>query len=140
MDKQSISNLINRALDARHRAYTPYSHFKVGAALLTSDGEVYQGCNIENAAFGSTMCAERTAMFKAVSEGHTEFKAIAVVGGEGNSEPTAICPPCGNCRQVMAEFADEDFRVILAVDEDNYQDFSMDEVLPLIFHNLDPEE
>lgn len=140
MDKQTISNLIKSALDARHRAYTPYSHFKVGAALLTSDGAIYQGCNIENAAFGSTMCAERTAMFKAVSEGHTRFSAIAVVGGEDSSEPTAICPPCGNCRQVMAEFADNDFRVILAVDEKNYQDFSMDEVLPLIFHNLDPEE
>lgn len=140
MEKQTLQFLIKYALEARKNAYTPYSHFKVGAALLTKSGRVYKGCNIENAAYGSTMCAERTAIFKAVSEGDCDIQAIAIVGGEEGSEPTELCPPCGSCRQVMAEFADEDFRVILAVDENNYRDFSMDEVLPLIFHNLDPEE
>ena len=140
MTGSEIKQLIHFALDARRRAYTPYSHFKVGAALLTSDNKVFKGCNIENAAFGSTNCAERTAIFKAVSEGFRDFKAIAIVGGPEDSEPTELCPPCGACRQVMAEFCNEDFLVILAYDEDNYEVYNLDQVIPLIFHNLDTEE
>ena len=107
--------LIKMALEAREMAYTPYSHHKVGAALLCKDGTVFKGCNIENAGYTPTNCAERTAVFKAVSEGYTEFKAIAVVGGMDNLKDLPLCAPCGVCRQVLNEFADPDrFRVILA--------------------------
>ena len=140
MNSQGIKQLIRIALEARRGAYTPYSHFNVGAALLTADGKVYKGCNIENAAYGSTMCAERTAFFKAVSEGERNFRAIAIVGGPADAEPFEVAPPCGSCRQVMAEFCDDSFEVILAVSPDDYKVYKLDEVLPLIFHNLDPEE
>ena len=100
-------DLLSRAIAARETAYAPYSGFTVGAALLCGDGTVYDGCNIENAAHTPTVCAERTAFFKAVSEGKRAFTAMAVAGG------TAPCPPCGVCRQVMAEFCDGDFAVIL---------------------------
>ena len=139
MTNAQIGQLVKIALDARHRAYTPYSNFKVGAALLTKDGKVFRGCNIENAAYGSTMCAERTAIFKAVSEGHTDFRAIAIVGGPADGEPIELCPPCGSCRQVMAEFCEEDFEVILAIDEKTFEVYKLDQVMPLIFHNLDIE-
>ena len=103
--------LVALALEARRSAYVPYSHWAVGAALLTKTGKVYQGCNIENAAFTPTNCAERTAFFKAVSEGEKEFAAIAVVGGYDTSEPQSVCAPCGVCRQVMMEFCDpKEFR------------------------------
>ena len=106
--------LIEAALAARHKAYTPYSHWQVGAALLSEDGEVFTGCNIENAAYTPTNCAERTALFKAVSEGARRFTAVAVVGGPEGSEPKELCPPCGVCRQALREFVDpETFRVVL---------------------------
>jgi cytidine deaminase len=104
--------LMQAAAEARRMAYAPYSHFCVGAALLTADGQVYTGCNIENAAYTPTNCAERTAFFKAVSEGHRQFEAIAVIGGPEN-ETGGFCPPCGVCRQVMAEFCDQNFRILL---------------------------
>ena len=105
--------LVREALEAMHFAYVPYSGFTVGAALLTKSGKVYRGCNIENAAYGPSNCAERTAIFKAVSEGEREFAAIAVVGGK-NGDASDIFPPCGVCRQVMQEFCDGDFIILLS--------------------------
>lgn len=126
--------LIARALEARRMAYTPYSHFQVGAALLTKEKKVYQGCNIENAAYTPCNCAERTAFFKAVSEGEREFAAIAIVGGREGSETLDLCAPCGVCRQVMMEFCDYDsFQVILAKSEDEYEVYTLKEILPMGF-------
>ena len=123
------NDLINKAIEAREKAYAPYSNFKVGAALLTKDGKIYQGCNIENASFSMTNCAERTAFFKAISEGNKEFKAIAIVGGKDKLE---FCPPCGACRQVMREFCNKDFKIILFDGEDE-STYTLGELLPLNF-------
>ena len=128
MEKQK---LVEMALQARHFSYCPYSGFAVGAALLCEDGTVYTGCNIENAAFTPTNCAERTAFFKAVSEGKRSFAAIAVVGGPSDKEPEDFCAPCGVCRQVMMEFCDpETFQIILAVDAKHYDIYTLKEMLP----------
>ena len=124
--------LIVLAKDAMTRAYAPYSGFKVGAALLCQDGTVYQGCNIENAAFSPTVCAERTAIFKAVSEGKREFAAIAVCGGK-DGVITGLFPPCGVCRQVMAEFCGADFPVYLADANGVWEKKTLSELLPLSF-------
>ncbi len=110
--------LVNLAKEARSHAYVPYSGFSVGAALLCKDGKIYQGCNIENAAFGPTVCAERTAFFKAVYDGERDFEAIAVVGGRAGEEITGLFPPCGVCRQVMREFCDLDFKLYLGREND----------------------
>ena len=115
---------------ARKFAYVPYSGFRVGAALLTADGKLYTGCNIENAAYTPTNCAERTAFFKAVSEGEREFAKIAIIGGK--NEPLPLCAPCGVCRQVMAEFCDENFILVLG-NEKEYKEYRLNEVLPLSF-------
>ena len=115
-------------------AYTPYSHFQVGAALLTKDGKVYTGCNVENAAYTPTNCAERTAFFKAVSEGEREFSAIAIVGGAEDAKELNYCSPCGVCRQVMMEFCNpKTFEVIMGKSETEYQVMTLEEVLPLGF-------
>ncbi len=128
------SELVKLALKAREMAYTPYSHWNVGAALLTKAGKVYMGCNIENASYTPTNCAERTAFFKAVSEGEREFTAIAIVGGPQGQAPKGICPPCGVCRQVMMEFCDyEKFEVILGVSENEYESYKLNEVMPMGF-------
>lgn len=122
-------DLIPIAIQAMTKAYTPYSGFKVGAALLTKDGTVYQGCNIENAAYSPTNCAERTAFFKAVSEGQRDFTAICIVGGIAGilSDYTA---PCGVCRQVMMEFCHpEQFRIILAKSETDYRTYLLKDLL-----------
>lgn len=125
--------LINEAIKAMDFSYSPYSNFKVGAALLGKSGQIYTGCNVENAAYGPTNCAERTAFFKAVSEGEKEFTAICIVGG-ANGVLTDFAPPCGVCRQVMMEFCGpKDFRIILALDEENYKVFSLEELLPMGF-------
>jgi len=123
--------LIELAKDAMQRAYVPYSGYTVGAALLCADGTVYQGCNIENASYTPTVCAERTAFFKAVSEGHRDFTAIAVCGGKGGVI-TGAFPPCGVCRQVMREFCDDDF-VIYMVNENGYEARTLAEILPFSF-------
>ena len=123
--------LIELAKDAMQRAYVPYSGYTVGAALLCADGTVYQGCNIENASYTPTVCAERTAFFKAVSDGHRDFTAIAVCGGKGGVI-TGAFPPCGVCRQVMREFCDDDF-VIYMVDENGYEARTLAEILPFSF-------
>lgn len=126
-------NLIREAIEAAEYAYTPYSHCHVGAALLTKNQKIYKGCNIENAAYGPTNCAERTAIFKAISEGEREFSAIAVVGGK-NGLITEFFPPCGVCRQVIREFVDpKKFLVILARTEEDYVIFLLEELLPLSF-------
>ena len=108
--------LIKKAYEARENAYSPYSSFKVGAALMCADGSIYTGCNIENASYTPTNCAERTAFFKAVSEGEREFEKIAIVGGMGDNLSDS-CPPCGVCRQVIAEFCDGDFVIVLGTEE-----------------------
>ena len=133
MTEKEIRDLICRAMQAQQQAYAPYSRFFVGAALLAADGTVYTGCNVENASYPAGNCAERTAVFKAVSEGRREFAAIAVVGGpEGAVQD--FCPPCGICRQVLAEFCDpESFRIILAKNEEEYESYTMAEMLPHSF-------
>lgn len=129
--------LMRLAVEARELAYAPYSKFRVGAALLGKSGKVYKGCNVENAAYTPTNCAERTAVFKAVSEGEREFVAIAIVGGM--SETIAdFCAPCGVCRQVLAEFCDKDFRLVLG-NPDKLQIFTFGEILPLAFGKGDLE-
>ena len=132
-DDDVNKKLIEAAIEATNFAYVPYSNFKVGAAILADNGKIYTGCNIENASYSPTNCAERTAIFKAVSEGVTKFKKIAVVGGpNGNLEN--YCPPCGVCRQVIAEFADEDFELILGTSKNSYEIYNFfEEVLPLSF-------
>ncbi len=129
----NIPLLIQKAIEARTYSYSPYSHFKVGAALLTKDGTIFTGCNIENAAYSPTNCAERTAFFKAISEGYRDFEAIAIVGG--NSDVlTSYCSPCGVCRQVMMEFVSpKDFQIILAINETTYKTFTLETLLPLGF-------
>ena len=126
--------LIDIALEARQMAYTPYSHHKVGAELLTKDGKVYRGCNIESASYTPSNCAERTAFFKAVSEGEREFEAIAIVGGFEDSPVLRLCAPCGVCRQVMMEFCDpETFEIILCDEKDELHTYKLEELLPLGF-------
>lgn len=128
--------LVKMAIEARSRAYAPYSEFHVGAALLCKDGTVYTGCNIENASYGVCNCAERTAFFKAVSEGAGDFVAIAIVGAKEGDE-LDFCPPCGVCRQVMSEFCDaETFKIILS-DGNEERIYTLNEILPLRFDNLE---
>lgn len=123
--------LIALAYEARERAYAPYSGFLVGAALLTKQGKVYLGCNIENAAYTPSNCAERTAFFKAVSEGERDFAAIAVVGAKKGTKTGAACAPCGVCRQVMREFCDtEEFRILLEDGKGGILNLSLEELLP----------
>ena len=128
----SPEQLIQQAKAAMGNAYAPYSGYKVGVALLCADGTVYTGCNIENAAFSPTVCAERTAIFKAVSQGQREFSAIAVCGGK-NGVITGFFPPCGVCRQVMAEFCKDDFTVYLAGAEGRYKTCTLGALLPESF-------
>ncbi|MBS5794362.1 MAG: cytidine deaminase [Lachnospirales bacterium] len=131
-----MKELVKKALEAQKFSYSPYSNFQVGAALLTKSGKIYTGCNIENAAYSPTNCAERTAFFKAVSEGETKFEAIAIVGSpkDVKENEREYCAPCGVCRQVMAEFCNiKDFKVILGKSEDDYKIYTLEEVLPLAF-------
>jgi cytidine deaminase len=129
--------LVNLAKEARSHAYVPYSGFSVGAALLCKDGKIYQGCNIENAAFGPTVCAERTAFFKAVYDGERDFEAIAVVGGRAGEEITGLFPPCGVCRQVMREFCDLDFKLYLGREDNRWEERTLGELLPMSFSPAD---
>lgn len=128
MEKNKLSAL---AVEAMKSAYCPYSGFSVGAALLCRSGKIYTGCNIENSSFSPTVCAERVAFFKAVSEGERDFAAIAVAGGK-NGELSSECPPCGVCRQVMAEFCSADFEVIFVSSEEN-RTLTLGELLPASF-------
>ena len=132
MDEKLIRELIEMAADSRRYSYAPYSQYRVGAALLAGDGRVFTGCNIENAAYGPSMCAERTAIFKAVSENVRDFEAICVVGGKGDV-PSDYSVPCGVCRQVMAEFCDSSFRIIVAQDRERFNIYTLGELLPKSF-------
>ena len=128
--------LIDTAIEQLKFSYTPYSNFKVGAALLAKNGEIFTGCNIENASYTPTNCAERTAFFKAVSEGVREFRAICIVGGK-DGKLTEYTAPCGVCRQVMMEFCDpKTFQIILAVDKERYEIYTLEELMPLGFGPL----
>jgi len=129
----SISKLIEAALEARNFSYVPYSGYSVGAALLCANGKIVTGCNIENAAYGPTNCAERTAFFKAVSEGVLDFKAIVVCGGKQKETPQTFAYPCGVCRQVMKEFCGPDFQVIVAKSVEEYEIYTLAELLPNSF-------
>lgn len=134
MTEEKRRELIVSAFSAQKKAYAPYSGFQVGAALLTADGRIYEGCNIENASYGASNCAERTAFFRAVYEGERDFRAIAIVGKPNNAEKFDYCAPCGICRQVMAEFCTpETFKIILAKSEEEYQIYRLEELLPLGF-------
>ena len=124
MDEKS---LVETAIQMKDKAYAPYSNFHVGAALLGKDGKVYTGCNVENAAYGPSNCAERTAVFKAVSEGCRDFEAIAIAGD------AEYCSPCGVCRQVLSEFCDKDFKVILTDCKGGIKTYTLGELLPLSF-------
>ncbi len=123
-------DLVEIALKARNKSYAPYSNFYVGAALLCADGTVYTGCNIENAAYTPTNCAERTAFFKAVSEGKTDFVKMAIVGGSATDGAVNLCAPCGVCRQVMNEFCKGDFQIILGTKDGVSKVYTLEQLLP----------
>ena len=126
--------LMDEAREVRKKAYAPYSHFQVGAALLGEHGDIYTGCNVENASYGASNCAERTAVFKAVSEGERKFAAIAIVGEKEGEETGFPCPPCGICRQVLREFVDpKTFRVILEDGNGGWEERTLEEILPESF-------
>ncbi len=127
-----IRELVKLAIAAREKAYVPYSKFKVGAAIEMEDGSVFTGCNIENASYGATNCAERTAIFKAVSEGHSIMKKIAIVG-----DMSTYTAPCGICRQVIAEFAAKDIEIVLIKNQDEYIVKTLEEILPGAFTKED---
>lgn len=133
MSKEEKQELAQKALEARGMSYSPYSHYRVGAALLSEDGSLYQGGNIENASYGATNCAERTAIYKAVSDGKRRIKAIAIAGGMEGTEPTDYAYPCGTCRQVMQEFGDDDLEIIVVKSMTDYREYSLRELLPYGF-------
>ena len=136
MEQVMVEKLIDTAIEQLKFSYTPYSNFKVGAALLAKNGEIYTGCNIENASYTPTNCAERTAFFKAVSEGVRDFQAICIVGGK-EGKLTEYTAPCGVCRQVMMEFCNpKTFQIILAVDKERYEIYTLEELMPLGFGPL----
>ena len=136
MEQVMVEKLIDTAIEQLKFSYTPYSNFKVGAALLTKSGKIYTGCNIENASYTPTNCAERTAFFKAVSEGVRDFQAICIVGGK-DGKLTEYTAPCGVCRQVMMEFCNpKTFQIILAVDKERYEIYTLEELIPLGFGPL----
>ncbi|MBR1701275.1 MAG: cytidine deaminase [Lachnospiraceae bacterium] len=133
MTGEERERLIGLALAARENAYAPYSGYAVGAALLTADGRIFQGCNVENASYSATNCAERTAIYKAVSEGVRDFVALAVAGGRIGCAPTDYAYPCGICRQVMQEFCTKEFQIFAAISGSDYKAFSLGELLPYGF-------
>ncbi|MCL2416227.1 MAG: cytidine deaminase [Defluviitaleaceae bacterium] len=133
-----ITTLIAAALKVRESAYSPYSGFKVGAALMSRNRRIFTGCNIESAAFSPTICAERTAFANAISEGYTDFIAIVIIGGlEDVDIISEFCYPCGVCRQFMAEFCNSDFYVIVAIDMENWRQHTLGELLPNAFGKKD---
>ena len=142
LEQTQIRDLIRRAFAARKFAYTPYSHFNVGAALLTRNGKVYTGCNIETAGYTATNCAERTALFKAVSEGERQFSAIAIVGSKEGTVNELVTGPCGVCRQALYEFSGPDLTVIMARTEEDYIVTTLGQLLPYGFGpaNLETEK
>jgi len=132
LEKEVIRTLCQKAVDMRSESYAPYSDFLVGSAVLTADGKIFTGCNVENSAFGPSICAERTAIVKAVSEGYKDFAAIAIAGGKRDGE-LQYCSPCGVCRQVMREFCKPSFRIYLVKSADDYKEFTLGDLLPESF-------
>ena len=132
LEKEVIRTLCQKAVDMRSESYAPYSDFLVGSAVLTADGKIFTGCNVENSAFGPSICAERTAIVKAVSEGYKDFAAIAIAGGKKDGE-LQYCAPCGVCRQVMREFCKPSFKIYLAKSADDYKEFTLGDLLPESF-------
>ena len=131
-----MKELIKEAILAREFAYAPYSNFKVGASILTKNKKIYKGCNIENASYSLTNCAERTAIFKAISEGERDFLAIAIIGAKDKEKPLEYCAPCGSCLQVISEFCNtKDFKIILVKDEDDYLEYTLEQMLPFALKN-----
>mgnify|MGYP000977366371 CR=1 FL=1 len=139
MKKEQENILIQGALTMRRRSYVPYSGFAVGAALLAKSGKIYQGCNIENISFSATNCAERTAIFKAVSEGELQFTGIAVAGGKAGNEPKDFCFPCAVCLQVMSEFCSPGFEILIVKSEHEVKHYKLQELLPFAFDSLGKE-
>ena len=135
MNRETVSLLTEKAIEARSASYAPYSKFAVGAALLCTDGTIYTGANIENASYTPTVCAERVAFFSAIHNGHREFSAIAIVGGKADEPISEYCPPCGVCRQVMGEFCGGDFKIILS-DGKTPRVMTLDEIFPSRFDLL----
>lgn len=133
MKEKERRSLVRAALEAREQSYCPYSGFAVGAALLTVSGKIYTGCNIECASYSPTNCAERTAVFKAVSEGEREFSALAVAGGSKGEPPALFCTPCGVCRQVLAEFCGAGLAVLLVKSQAETEEHTLGELFPLAF-------
>lgn len=132
--EEKYTAIRKEALKAREKSYCPYSKFAVGAALLSKGNVVYTGANIENASYGATVCAERTAFFKAVSEGETEFEAIAIAGGKKGEKPVDYAYPCGVCRQVMREFCNPaSFKIFVVISENEYEEYTLEEMLPKSF-------
>ena len=125
--------LILKAKQAAENAYAPYSSFAVGAALLTETGEIYTGCNVENSSYGATNCAERTAVFKAVSDGKRSFKKLALVGRKMGKADGDICTPCGICRQILSEFCKNDFQILMSADGKSYKEVTLGDLLPNAF-------
>ena len=138
IDSNAVSDLCQKAVEMRSESYAPYSDFLVGSAILTSDGKIFTGCNVENSAFGPSICAERTAIVKAVSEGYRDLAAIAIAGGKRDGG-LQYCAPCGVCRQVMREFCGPSFRIYLAKSATDYKEFTLGDLLPESFgpENLD---
>lgn len=132
MDKKDLFII---AKEAMKNSYAPYSNYNVGAVLLTKNGNIYKGCNIENASYSLTNCAERTALFSAIANGEKEFAAICIVGGK-NGKISDYAMPCGACRQALAEFCNEDFKVYIGIDEDNIKEYTLNELLPYSFNKL----
>ena len=130
LNDNDIKILIENAVKMLQRSYIPYSNFAVGASLMTEEGRIYNGCNIENASYGATVCAERVAFVRAVQEGERDFQAIAIVGGKKGEAPTSFAYPCGICRQVMKEFCRENFMIIVAKNQDEYEVSTLGELLP----------
>lgn len=139
IERTQIMELAETALNMRKKAYAPYSRFAVGAALLTKGDEVFVGCNIENISFSATNCAERTALFSAVTRGEREFKAIAVAGGTKGKEPVDFCVPCAVCLQVLREFCDPDFEVFVVKSKEEIKRYTLGELLPVMFDSLQTE-
>ena len=129
----SKKDLFIIAKEAMKNSYAPYSNYNVGAVLLTKNGNIFKGCNIENASYSLTNCAERTALFSAISNGEKEFTAICIVGGK-NGKISDYAMPCGACRQALAEFCNEDFKVYIGIDEDNIKEYTLNELLPYSFN------
>ena len=136
VNEKEKRELAESAVEARKRAYVPYSHFSVGAALLTDEGETVTGCNVENASYPAGLCAERVAIFSAVAAGKRHFQGIAVTGGKEGEEPADFCMPCGMCLQVMSEFAGPDFEILIVKNEEEIQEYCLRDFLPHTFTSL----